>query len=70
MTIKAFIIVALVFGVFTMGPIIVTIIGIGLAIVAVRYVLIAEKEEKDGRHETRDSDDFSGFAGGKYPPEG
>lgn len=63
-TIKAFIIVALVFGVFTMGPIIVTIIGLGLAIWIVRALLIAEKESKENG--TKENNAFTGFAGGEH----
>lgn len=51
-TLKAFLIVALVFGVVTMGPIIVTIAGIGAAIWFVRALLLAEKEAKNGYTDT------------------
>lgn len=48
-TIKAFIIVALVFGVFMLGPAMVTFAGIAFAIWFVRALLLEDKKaEEDG----------------------
>lgn len=57
-TLKAVLIVALVFGVFTMGPVIVTFVGIALAIVVVRGMLLQEKEESNGKLRQSDYTDF------------
>jgi hypothetical protein len=54
-TIKAFIIVALVFGVFMLGPAMVTFAGIAFAIWFVRELLLEDKKAK------KDGDDHGRF---------